>query len=217
MEMGMSLFSLPIKILLFPLWSGTESEIFFSVQSFNSINQNACMVAAYLLSTCNQGCKCALGRSTRGAIVVSIFSLFLSAFTINSLLPGSSYSGPSGVDNSNMCKCNTVAYSLISACDACQSSNWITYVSSSPFLLQSPSAYSMRLLLGGLSIRTIVQKLYLPRREFPVSATNYFDGIDEAMFSASLTLSPIGHVYPGGLFSMSQFVTTFSIIRCASY
>jgi len=100
-------------------------------------------------------------------------SLLLVAFTINSLMPGYSYTGPSGVDDSNLCKCNTVAYSLISACDACQSSNWITYVSSSSFPPQSPSVYGMRLPLGGLSIRTIVQKFCLPRREFPVAATSH--------------------------------------------
>jgi hypothetical protein len=98
--------------------------------------------------------------------------LLLAAFTINSLLPGYSYTGPSGVDDSNLCKCNTVAYSLISACDACQSSTWITYVSSSS-PPQSPSVYSIRLPLGGLSIRTIVQKLCLPRSEFLVEATSY--------------------------------------------
>ena len=49
------------------------------------------------------------------------------AFTINALRPGYSYTGPSGVDNSNLCKCNTVTYSLISACDACQGEAWTTY------------------------------------------------------------------------------------------
>jgi hypothetical protein len=50
------------------------------------------------------------------------------AFTIDPLQSGYSYTGPSGVDDSNLCKCNTVAYSLISACDACQSETWISYV-----------------------------------------------------------------------------------------
>ncbi|KAH9992128.1 hypothetical protein BJV77DRAFT_453678 [Russula vinacea] len=72
--------------------------------TFNSIDQNACTVAAYLMSTCNGG-----------------------SFTVNPLLPGYSYTGPSGVDDSNLCKCNTVSYSLISACDACQGAAWITW------------------------------------------------------------------------------------------
>jgi hypothetical protein len=51
------------------------------------------------------------------------------AFTIAPLMPGGnhSYTGPSGPDDSDLCKCNTVAYSLISACDACQGSTWISY------------------------------------------------------------------------------------------
>ncbi|KAI0297405.1 hypothetical protein BC826DRAFT_1001659 [Russula brevipes] len=72
--------------------------------TYNSRNQNPCTVAAYLGGTCNQN-----------------------SFTINSLLPGYSYTGPSGVDNGNLCKCSTVMYSLISACDACQGQDWITW------------------------------------------------------------------------------------------
>ncbi|KAH9021562.1 hypothetical protein EDB85DRAFT_2152277 [Lactarius pseudohatsudake] len=72
--------------------------------TFNSLGQNACTVAAYMMATCNGG-----------------------AFTINALQPGYSYTGPSGVDNANLCKCNTVTYNLISACDACQSATWITW------------------------------------------------------------------------------------------
>jgi hypothetical protein len=72
--------------------------------TFNSINQNACTVAAYLMSTCNGG-----------------------SFTIDALKPGYSYTGPSGVDDSNMCKCNTITYSLVSACDACQGADWTSW------------------------------------------------------------------------------------------
>ncbi|KAI0246209.1 hypothetical protein BJV78DRAFT_1256868, partial [Lactifluus subvellereus] len=48
-------------------------------------------------------------------------------FSIAPLDSGYSYTGPSGVDDGNLCKCNTVTYSLISACDACQSETWITF------------------------------------------------------------------------------------------
>ncbi|KAH9955848.1 hypothetical protein BC827DRAFT_827384 [Russula dissimulans] len=72
--------------------------------TFNSLGQNACTVAAYLMATCSGG-----------------------SFTISSLMPGYTYSGPSGPDDSNLCKCSTVAYSLISACDACQGSSWISW------------------------------------------------------------------------------------------
>jgi hypothetical protein len=72
--------------------------------TFNSIDQNACTVAAYLMATCNGG-----------------------SFTIDALKPGYSYIGPTGVDDTNLCKCNTVTYSLISACDACQGAVWTTW------------------------------------------------------------------------------------------
>ncbi|KAI0249314.1 hypothetical protein BJV78DRAFT_1228690 [Lactifluus subvellereus] len=52
----------------------------------NSFGQNPCIVAAYLMATCNGG-----------------------------------YDG-------DLCKCNTVVYSLLSACDACQQKPWIMYV-----------------------------------------------------------------------------------------
>ena len=102
--------------------------LFSCPQTFNSINQNACTVAAYLMSTCNQGSEWRRFLSTGlcGASSSQMFPLFLAAFTISPLSQGYSYTGPSGVDDSNLCKCNTVAYSLISACDACQSSDWIT-------------------------------------------------------------------------------------------
>ncbi|KAH9054538.1 hypothetical protein EDB87DRAFT_1702119 [Lactarius vividus] len=73
--------------------------------SFNSLGQNACTIAAFLMSTCNGG-----------------------AFTINALQPGYSYLGPtSDVDDANTCKCNTITYNLISACDGCQGSLWTTW------------------------------------------------------------------------------------------
>ncbi|KAF8477808.1 hypothetical protein DFH94DRAFT_755939 [Russula ochroleuca] len=71
----------------------------------NSLNQSACTVAAYMMSTCNGG-----------------------SFDISPLLDTKhSYTGPSGNDDSDLCKCNTIAYSLISACDACQGSEWISF------------------------------------------------------------------------------------------
>ncbi|KAI0270215.1 hypothetical protein BGY98DRAFT_1190076 [Russula aff. rugulosa BPL654] len=72
--------------------------------SFNSLGQNACMVAALMMSTCDAG-----------------------SFAVGPLQPGESYPGPSGTDNSNLCKCSTVGYSLISACTGCQGERWIRY------------------------------------------------------------------------------------------
>ncbi|KAF8503278.1 hypothetical protein F5888DRAFT_1903811 [Russula emetica] len=61
---------------------------------------------AYLAAVCNNG-----------------------AFSISPLLPQRSYLGPDGPDNGDTCKCNTVAYNLISACDACQGGQWTSYSS----------------------------------------------------------------------------------------
>ena len=48
--------------------------------------------------------------------------------------PQNSYAGPSGTDDADACKCNTVAYNLVSACDACQGEPWTTCVDSSDSL-----------------------------------------------------------------------------------
>ena len=50
-----------------------------------------------------------------------------SAATLLPLPAGYSYGGPSGPDDADLCECNTVVYSLISACDACQGEKWFTY------------------------------------------------------------------------------------------
>jgi len=51
------------------------------------------------------------------------------AFVIPSLtLDDYSYIGPTGSgDATDLCKCNTVVYSLMSACDACQGANWFSW------------------------------------------------------------------------------------------
>ncbi|KAH8995355.1 hypothetical protein EDB92DRAFT_197829 [Lactarius akahatsu] len=72
--------------------------------SYNSLQQNPCLVAAYLAAVCNNG-----------------------TLIITALQPQHYYTGPSGVDNGDTCKCNTVVYNLISACDACQKESWISY------------------------------------------------------------------------------------------
>jgi len=72
--------------------------------SYNSLGQNACTVAAYMMSTCNGG-----------------------SFTIKALAPGYHYTGPGRYDDTDLCKCNTVTYSLLSACVACQGEEWISW------------------------------------------------------------------------------------------
>jgi hypothetical protein len=63
--------------------------------------------------------------------------LSFAAFTISPLQQGYSYFGPSGVDDSNLCKCSTVGYSLLSACGGCQGQTWVTYDSCYCYLLDS--------------------------------------------------------------------------------
>lgn len=73
--------------------------------SFNSLGQSPCEVASFLQGICDDG-----------------------VFTIPALLPGDSYVGPTGpTDASDLCKCNTVVYSLMSACDACQDALWFSW------------------------------------------------------------------------------------------
>ncbi|KAH9958294.1 hypothetical protein BC827DRAFT_609932 [Russula dissimulans] len=73
--------------------------------SYNSLDQNPCLIAAYLAAVCNNG-----------------------EFSVPALLPQHSYNGPNGSDDDDICKCNPVLYNLISACDACQGDTWIPYV-----------------------------------------------------------------------------------------
>jgi len=73
--------------------------------TYNSLGQNPCAVAARLQGACNNG-----------------------AYTVPDLVPGDSYLGPVGAgDAKDLCKCNTVVYSLMSACDACQGERWFSW------------------------------------------------------------------------------------------
>jgi len=74
--------------------------------SYNTLDQNPCNVAASLEAWCNGG-----------------------QFEIPQLPPGRHYGGPD-VGEDNSCTCNTVTYSLVSACAACQgSSTWVQWTS----------------------------------------------------------------------------------------
>ncbi|KAH9961981.1 hypothetical protein BC827DRAFT_1383744 [Russula dissimulans] len=71
--------------------------------SYNSLGENPCFIAAELESLCFGG-----------------------EYVINRLQSGHSYFGPL-YGESTSCQCNTVVYSLVSACGACQGSTWITW------------------------------------------------------------------------------------------
>jgi hypothetical protein len=72
----------------------------------NSLGQSPCLVASYLLSTCNGG-----------------------QYNISALAPGFHYLPPT-LNTANPCQCSTVSYSLVAACSDCQSApytSWSTW------------------------------------------------------------------------------------------
>ncbi|KAI6109518.1 hypothetical protein EDD16DRAFT_673721 [Pisolithus croceorrhizus] len=71
----------------------------------NSKSQNPCLVAAYVQGVCSGG-----------------------QFSVDALQPNTHYVGPY-TDQANACECNTVTYSLISACSICQNSTYIAWSS----------------------------------------------------------------------------------------
>ncbi|KAH9973145.1 hypothetical protein BGW80DRAFT_1459453 [Lactifluus volemus] len=71
--------------------------------TYNSLNQNPCLVAAFLQSTCNGG-----------------------SYDLPALNLGYSYAGPEA-GYGDLCWCSTVVYSLLSACDACQNEPWFSW------------------------------------------------------------------------------------------
>ncbi|KAI0260306.1 hypothetical protein BC834DRAFT_554096 [Gloeopeniophorella convolvens] len=90
--------------------------------TFNSFGEGPCAVAAALQGVCNNGGEHDFSLSYfLGLKTPEVFKI--------PLLPkGDSYTGPNGSgDNSDLCKCNTVVYSLMSACDACQNAEWISW------------------------------------------------------------------------------------------
>jgi len=89
----------------------------------------------------------------------------LAAFTIQSLPSGYKYTGPSSFDGSNVCKCNTIVYSLLSACGACQGESWFTCDSSC--LSKSSLMY---LPSGGRDFQSTAQGLSLLPCAFLIAA-----------------------------------------------
>ncbi|KAI0341920.1 hypothetical protein BDW22DRAFT_218707 [Trametopsis cervina] len=71
----------------------------------NSKGQTPCLVAAYLASACD---------------TPSVVD------TVDALVPGNEYELPPG-PIATVCRCNTVYYSAISACAACQNGSYVTW------------------------------------------------------------------------------------------
>ncbi|KAH8977666.1 hypothetical protein EDB92DRAFT_711304 [Lactarius akahatsu] len=92
--------------------------------SFNSLVQNPCLIAAYMMSTC-----------------------YGSVLTLNPLGVGNThYAGPSREEDleANPCWCNTVTYNLLSACSGCQGGRsllWTQYHQNCTRILE-PSTFS---------------------------------------------------------------------------
>ncbi|KAI9443923.1 hypothetical protein H4582DRAFT_2071476 [Lactarius indigo] len=92
-----------VQPLLFVSLCDSYDGLTADTQSFNSLGQSPCIVAAYMLATCND-----------------------SVFVLQPLRPGNSYFVPVASDSPdfNECLCTVVAYNLLSVCDACQGENW---------------------------------------------------------------------------------------------
>ncbi|PPR02063.1 hypothetical protein CVT24_011162 [Panaeolus cyanescens] len=88
----------------------------FYTWTFNSQDKTPCEVASSLLSVCNNG-----------------------PFFVHALPDNSHYLGPVTVAGATPCECNTVVYSLMSACGACQGK---TYLSWSVWSANCPTTYT---------------------------------------------------------------------------
>ena len=94
-------------------------------QTFNSLGQSPCVVAA-ALAVCN-------GRRSESGLTVCWKWLMIAVyavFKLPALPPDFVYYGPSNytTEGDVDCICNTVFYSLLSACAYCQGRDWIPYV-----------------------------------------------------------------------------------------
>ncbi|KAF8466493.1 hypothetical protein DFH94DRAFT_344985 [Russula ochroleuca] len=69
--------------------------------TFNSLGQTPCTVAAYMMATCHGG-----------------------HYRLPPLSTGGTYLGNR---SNNLCHCNTVSYSLLSACSACKGEGWLSW------------------------------------------------------------------------------------------
>jgi hypothetical protein len=96
----------------------------FIVQTFNFVGQSPCAVIAYMMGSCNGGSEffnCLHVLELRSYLICRILTVSTATW-IHILWPHC----PRGPDNSNLCECSTVGYSLFSLCVACQGEIWIT-------------------------------------------------------------------------------------------
>ena len=96
------------------------------------------------MSTCHGGSKlfARLFYFVLEPAVNLYYLLSFSAYTVPSLQPGYHYIGPTGgAQAGDLCVCNTITYSLMSACDGCQGSDWIAYDFHVVVLFSTAGAY----------------------------------------------------------------------------
>ncbi len=132
-----------------------------------------------------------------------LISCMYVAWTINPLQQGYHYSGPSGIDDGNLCLCNTVVYSLLSACDACQSETWITYIFIVSFSSPAPLCICHQVVRIYVQLHKDTTSLEV---SFPLRPRIYRIALTGNWPIASLTRSLQEHIYLRGLSSTLPFV-----------
>ena len=91
------------------------------LQTFNTLNQSPCDVAASLAAVCSP-----TGREHSLAYIWPVILLELlehAEFDLSPLLSGYVYAGPP-TEFANSCRCSSVYYSMLSACGYCQGRNF---------------------------------------------------------------------------------------------
>jgi hypothetical protein len=139
-------------------------------QSYNSLGQNACTVAAYLMSTCNGGCELSYSL-----LCPCIFDLVVSSFSQHSpskSWPRDTTTRGQAVMMTAICASATASHipSLVRVSHAKEKNGFRTDSLRCPFRITW--AYCMYLTLDGRNICRTAQRFYLPRREFPVAVDN---------------------------------------------
>lgn len=85
----------------------------------NGMNQNPCLVSAYLQGACNGG-RMFLSYYTSHLQISNVQP----EFSVGALPPDTHYTGPYA-DESNECQCSSVTYNTVSACGLCQNATII--------------------------------------------------------------------------------------------
>jgi hypothetical protein len=165
------------------------SDSYRIVQTFNSYGQSPCRVAAYMLSTCNNG-------SMSFPLVFANFaseSSYLVAYQIPEDSPYLFYTPP----GSNECKCSSITYSLLAACSGCRGGQWLTYVSSEystsfKFTFANLLLVSLNMPLNARRIRVLLQCKSI--------VTQYlYSSVLTELSPVFLIPFPLTHLYPFGL------------------